>query len=602
MGVPGLFRNIVTNHKETYYWKNNEKISYLFMDFNANMHSIIARYMSENKEKLEKLTKAKIETLLITEIINEAIKIRKVINPTKLLYIALDGVVPMGKMHQQRSRRYKATTENSSTAKIWDKSGSLSPQTVFMKKFSKKMKSAISSSKFGDLKVIFSDSSEPGEGEHKIIPYIKMLIDDSNKNKKNKKKEKKEKKENSPPIIKIKIKNGGAIDKNDNVCIMSPDADLIVLSLVFFQDKNILILKEYDGDAKNLKLDLDDDVEYFYVSVREYQKILFKKLDIDPMQFDLKRVVADIMMIFSFGGNDFTKPFPFMKLKDTLYINNKRISPFDYVLKMYRKILYDTKEYLVDEQSDLNISFFLKIIEEIGKIEQDLGQNRKREIDRLQKPNSNQIKNQLKREEDSKLSEEDIIENRITNAEYYSPLHPEYKKYKYLFTGKRNIDYYANPSHWKNQYYSHFFNINQNDYNEYKTYIKKIVHEYVKSLVWSQKYYFGLLPSWDYYYHFRVAPFASDIYNTLKNIKNIDFKFELGKPVSSQQQLAMILPPQKANLLLKKNQKFLTSSKSPIIQYYPTKFELDVVDGRKKMYSEVLLPKIDINNIKKYIV
>jgi 5'-3' exonuclease len=599
MGVPGLFRDIVKKHKETYYWKNNEKISYLFMDFNANMHNIIARYMSENKEKLEKLTKAKIETLLIAEIINEAIKIRKVINPTKLLYIALDGVVPMGKMHQQRSRRYKATTDVSSSAQIWDKSGSLSPQTAFMKKFSKKMKSTISSGKFGDLKVIFSDSSEPGEGEHKIIPYIKMLIDDSNK--KNKKK-KKEISNNSSPTIKIKIKNGGMIDENDNVCIMSPDADLIVLSLVFFQDKNILILKEYDDNAKNLKLDLDDNVEYFYVSVREYQKILFKKLDINPIQFDLKRVVADIMMIFSFGGNDFTKPFPFMKLKDTLYINNKRISPFDYVLKMYRKILHDTKEYLVDEQSDLNIPFFLKIIEEIGKIENDLGKNRKRDIDKLQKPNSNQIKNELKKEEDSKMSEQEIIENRMKNSYYYSPLHPEYKKHKYLFTGKRNIDYYANPGYWKNQYYSHFFNINQNDYNEYKIYIKKIVHEYVKSLVWSQKYYFGKLPSWDYYYHFRVAPFASDIYNTLKNIKNIDFKFELGKPVSSQQQLAMILPPQKANLLLKKNQKFLTSSKSPIIQYYPTKFELDVVDGRKKMYSEVLLPKIDINNIKKYIV
>ena len=45
----------------------------------------------------------------------------------RLVYIAVDGVAPMGKMKQQRMRRYKSVLEK----KEWD-TNAISPGTYFM--------------------------------------------------------------------------------------------------------------------------------------------------------------------------------------------------------------------------------------------------------------------------------------------------------------------------------------------------------------------------------------------------------------------------------------------------------------------------------------
>lgn len=631
MGVPGLFKNIVKKYKNTYYWKNGENIDYFFIDYNAILHSIIQTYLNENAEELKGLTNSKIEAKLIKAIIDETVKLAKVINPNILMYIALDGVVPMGKMHRQRARRYDSEkkSQQSGIVPIWDRSANLSPQTKFMKKFSKKVKAAIKAGKFGKLEVIFSDTSEAGEGEHKIIPYIRNLINEENKNKKNikknsknnsKKKSKSEKeddkieekkeneikedeKENSnnnkkSKTIKIKIMNknkkGGVHIKN-KICIMSPDADLINLSLAFFSDKDVLILKYYSSELKILEMDLDENNEYLYLSMQEYQKALFKEWDLNPLKFNIQRIISDHVMLESLGGNDFVKHLPFMRV--TNKVNYKPSQ--EYIFKVYKTILLEMNDYLVKEDYTLNISFFKRLVGEFGKIEQGLGKQQKINIDRGSKMNSKNVTNQLQKEKDSGLSEEENMKIRREHTMYYSPLHPEFEKYKHLFIGKDKIDYFSN--NWKNQYYSHFFNISQNDYNEYKKYIKKVSFEYIKTLIWTQKYYFGELTSWDFYYHFRVTPFASDIYNSLKNTNDYDPKFELGEPLTSEQQLAMILPPQKASLLAKKNQKYMTSATSPIIQYYPIDFEYDVLDGLKGYKSETILPKIDVSKIRKYI-
>ena len=57
--------------------------------------------------------------------------------------------------------------------------------------------------------------------------------------------------------------------------------------------------------------------------------------------------------------------------------------------------------------------------------------------------------------------------------------------------------------------------------------------------------------------------------------------------------LFMILPPQLSSLLPKGYGKLMTDIDSPLIQYFPVDFKLDVMLGQKQEYSEPLLPELD---------
>ena len=109
----------------------------------------------------------------------------KLINPTDLVYIAIDGVAPLAKIKQQRFRRFKSVKESAELAPVYAHfkvqpksydSNMISPGTEFMQCLSKRIREYVENvlipekSKPGpkdELKVILSDTSVPGEGEQK---------------------------------------------------------------------------------------------------------------------------------------------------------------------------------------------------------------------------------------------------------------------------------------------------------------------------------------------------------------------------------------------------------------------------------------------------
>ena len=131
-------------------------------------------------------------------------RIFSVVRPRRLLFMAIDGPAPRAKMNQQRTRRFKAAKEKaerdaeSATLRAelralgkeveGDNGGDdgafhfdsnvITPGTKFMASLSEWLRYYIqmriqTTPGWKDLKVILSDASVPGEGEHKLMEHIR---------------------------------------------------------------------------------------------------------------------------------------------------------------------------------------------------------------------------------------------------------------------------------------------------------------------------------------------------------------------------------------------------------------------------------------------
>ena len=121
-----------------------------------------------------------------------------IVRPKRLLYLAIDGVAPRAKMNQQRVRRFKAALEIETEERIyeelaaefekdgrpapprkprWD-SNVITPGTPYMESMTKALRFWIQYKLSTDpgwkhLRVVLTDSNSPGEGEHKIVQFIR---------------------------------------------------------------------------------------------------------------------------------------------------------------------------------------------------------------------------------------------------------------------------------------------------------------------------------------------------------------------------------------------------------------------------------------------
>ena len=175
---------------------NHEEFDNLYLDMNGIVHPC--------SHPEDRPPPANEEEMMIA-VFEYTDRVVKMVRPRKLLMIAVDGVAPRAKMNQQRSRRFRSAQEaaekDKQTAefhsmlkasgqlevsqhgeeegpkKTWD-SNSITPGTPFMDLLAASLRYWVSYKSSTDpawekLKVIISDATVPGEGEHKIMNFVR---------------------------------------------------------------------------------------------------------------------------------------------------------------------------------------------------------------------------------------------------------------------------------------------------------------------------------------------------------------------------------------------------------------------------------------------
>ena len=121
---------------------------------------------------------------------------------------------------------------------------------------------------------------------------------------------------------------------------------------------------------------------------------------------------------------------------------------------------------------------------------------------------------------------------------------------------------------------------------------------YIEGLVWNLQYYYKGCVCWDWFYPYHYGPMLSDLVGIDSMLDEISFDGDSkSEPWKAYEQLMSVLPPSSAYLLPLPYQWLMKSSKSPIKDFYPESFTVDMNGKRWPWEAVVLLPFIDAKRL-----
>ncbi|KAL7611122.1 hypothetical protein Lser_V15G14085 [Lactuca serriola] len=278
-----------------------------------------------------------------------------IVRPRKLLYLAIDadGVAPRAKMNQQRTRRFRNSKDHETLWKEEDRlrtqyeiegrdvlpqqesemsdSSIITPGTTFMFELSKQLQAYIhlrisKNDAWKHLKVILSDANAPGEGEHKIMSFIRLQ------------------------------RTCPGYNPNTRHVFYGQDTDLIMLALAT-HEVHFSILRENvfaEGNSRTShssvslpagkpKSLVKKPHQFVHVWIlREYINLDLRTKNVpENFEYDIERLIDDFIFLSFFGGNDFLPPMP------TLEIHEGAI---DLLIHVYKQEFKNLGGYLVNTE------------------------------------------------------------------------------------------------------------------------------------------------------------------------------------------------------------------------------------------------------------
>jgi 5'-3' exonuclease len=192
-------------------------------------------------------------------------KLIRLVNPNKRVFLAIDGPAPLSKINQQRQRRFKSAMENDDGS--FD-SNCITPGTKFLDNLSKYIDWFIRKQEY-NIQVIFSSEKCAGEGEHKLVKYVR---------------------------------DHGV--KDESFMIQGMDADLFMLSLATHFPK-FHILRENPYKYEN---------EYYYIDVSSIRENIVNVLLCEHSLLDDRIHINDFILMIFLTGNDFLPHIPAIEI------------------------------------------------------------------------------------------------------------------------------------------------------------------------------------------------------------------------------------------------------------------------------------------------
>jgi 5'-3' exonuclease len=201
MGIPSYYKRLIDRYPKLVQKGIKQlKSDVLLMDFNCLIYQCVR---SDSLPKYTAETRSEWEKALIEAVKKYTVKVWETAGRPSQVLIAVDGVVPMAKIRQQRLRRFKsrwlaAAEQEMGVRKpgdeFWD-TNSITPGTGFMEKLGVGLRSLAAARTGWSV----SCAAEPGEGEQKVMAWVR--------------------------------EQGGKLS-GKSVVVYGLDADLIVLSLI----------------------------------------------------------------------------------------------------------------------------------------------------------------------------------------------------------------------------------------------------------------------------------------------------------------------------------------------------------------------------------
>ncbi|KAJ8122778.1 hypothetical protein ONZ43_g1108 [Nemania bipapillata] len=646
---------------------NGEEFDNLYLDMNGIVHPC-----SHPEDK----PAPKDEEEMMLEIFKYTDRVVNMVRPRKLLMIAIDGVAPRAKMNQQRSRRFRAAQEAkdkqadkeellkmikqqnggvlppetlaSLTKKAFD-SNSITPGTPFMDILAISLRywcayKLNTDPGWARMKVIISDATVPGEGEHKIMNFVRS--------------------QRASPDH----------DPNTKHVIYGLDADLIMLGLathephfrvlredVFFQEGKartckICGQKGHDaqkcrGEAKQKDGEFDEKDKavqqkpFIWLHVSVLREYLAVELDVPglPFRWDLERAIDDWVFMCFFVGNDFLPHLPALEIRE---------NGIDTLTAIWRDNLTFMGGYMTkDGHVDLERAQY--ILDGLGKQEDAIFRRRKETEDRreasfkrrkLQEQQRNGQnfsqgakgyggvpENGLPGGLPKSLTHDMIVKRAVPASDANTANKSAAAILKSQIQGlmstpdkaQENPESQTPPSvlakrkasmmetdgtstpgsesasgdgpedsvrlwedGYADRYYEQKFHVEAKDL----AFRQKVAWAYTEGLAWVLRYYFQGCPSWEWFYPYHYAPFAQDF----KDLAKLEIKFEKGRIARPFEQLMSVQPAASRHVLPDVFHPLMTDSESPIIDFYPEDFVVDL-NGKKMAWQGVaLLPFIEM--------
>lgn len=554
MGIPKMFRFLTDRYPLIMQRLDEDHVfDHFYLDMNGIIHN--CTHPNDDEIAIENIDE------MFDRIFHYTERLFRIVAPTTLMFLAVDGVAPRAKMNQQRSRRFRSAkdAERALSEAIARGDGlpdgtpfdsnCITPGTQFMHDLSQRFRSWIHQKMSTDpawqqgCTVVFSGSEVPGEGEHKIMDHIRSW----------------QKSENYSPEIRH--------------CMYGLDADLMMLGLVAHAPHFTLLREKMKFSKSGRKVPKmkgteNDADEFELLEIAMLRDMLFlefkrtesgdpferpfdrrsrrppskferqaimatfpdkgsgsnarteRKPKAAPFKVEASRIVDDFVFMCMLVGNDFLPNLPHLDIAD---------GAINLLFRIYKEMLPGWGGYLT-QRHRLHPDRLESFLEKISQSESQYFEHRSF---------SDNIKEYKTRE---------------YRREYYL------QKFKFDVEGEEGLKHLA-----------------------------KLRRIYMEGLHWVSQYYHNGVSSWNWFYPDFYAVLASD----MKNLRSVKVAFQRGRPFKPLTQLMAVLPPESAQFLPAPMRDLMLQPTSPVVDFYPVDFDTDMNGKRNLWEAVVVVPFID---------